>query len=44
MRGIVTFDDVMDVLEEEATEDLISFAGVPNLVLKAKNYQSLKLL
>jgi len=29
MRGIVTFDDVMDVLEEEATEDLISFAGVP---------------
>lgn len=29
MRGIVTFDDVMDVIEEEATEDLISFAGVP---------------
>ena len=44
MRGIVTFDDVMDVLEEEATEDLISLQVYQNLVLKAKNYQSLKLL
>ncbi|MEO0582178.1 MAG: magnesium transporter [Bacteroidota bacterium] len=28
LLGRVTFDDVMDVLEEESTEDLLSFAGV----------------
>lgn len=27
MRGIITFDDVMDVIEEEATEDIYKFAG-----------------
>jgi len=36
MRGIITFDDVMDVLEEEATEDLISFAGVPRSSVEDK--------
>ncbi|NLJ70227.1 MAG: magnesium transporter [Clostridiaceae bacterium] len=36
MRGIVTFDDVMDILEEEATEDLISFAGVPRSSVEDK--------
>jgi len=28
LLGRVTFDDVMDVIEEESTEDLLSFAGV----------------
>lgn len=27
LRGIITFDDIMDVLEEEATEDIYKFAG-----------------
>lgn len=36
MRGIVTFDDVIDVFEEEATEDLISFAGVPRSTIEVK--------
>ncbi|MCI4669355.1 MAG: magnesium transporter [Bacteroidia bacterium] len=28
LLGRVTFDDVMDVIEEESTEDLLNFAGV----------------
>lgn len=28
MQGIVTVDDIMDVLEEEATEDFIEFAAI----------------
>ncbi|MEM9986419.1 MAG: magnesium transporter, partial [Bacteroidota bacterium] len=28
LLGRVTFDDIMDVLEEESTEDILSFAGV----------------
>ncbi len=28
LMGRITFDDVMDVLEEETTEDILSFAGV----------------
>ncbi len=28
LLGRITFDDVMDVLEEETTEDMLSFAGV----------------
>lgn len=28
LMGRVTFDDVMDVIEEESTEDLLNFAGV----------------
>ncbi|MFK7969510.1 MAG: magnesium transporter [Bacteroidia bacterium] len=28
LLGRVTFDDVMDVMEEESTEDILSFAGV----------------
>ena len=27
LRGIITFDDIMDVIEEEATEDIYKFAG-----------------
>lgn len=27
MRGIITVDDVIDILEEEATEDILKFAG-----------------
>ncbi|MBN2794169.1 MAG: magnesium transporter [Clostridia bacterium] len=27
MRGIITVDDVIDILEEEATEDIFKFAG-----------------
>ncbi len=27
MRGIVTVDDILDVIEEEATEDILKFAG-----------------
>ncbi len=27
LLGIVTFDDVMDIIEEEATEDILKFAG-----------------
>lgn len=28
LMGRVTFDDIMDVMEEESTEDLLNFAGV----------------
>lgn len=28
LLGRVTFDDVMDIMEEESTEDILSFAGV----------------
>ncbi|MEO1448065.1 MAG: magnesium transporter [Bacteroidota bacterium] len=28
LLGRITFDDIMDVLEEESTEDMLSFAGV----------------
>lgn len=28
LMGRITFDDVMDVLEEESTEDILNFAGV----------------
>ncbi|MEZ4687026.1 MAG: magnesium transporter [Bacteroidia bacterium] len=28
LLGRITFDDVMDVMEEESTEDILSFAGV----------------
>lgn len=28
LKGVVTFDDVMDVLEEEATEDMFGIAGL----------------
>ncbi len=31
MKGIVTFDDIMDVVEEEATEDIQKFGGVQAL-------------
>ena len=39
LLGIVTFDDVMDVEEEEATEDFHKFGSIQNLIfnpLKAK--------
>ena len=31
MKGIVTVDDVVDVVHEEATEELHKFAGVEAL-------------
>ena len=34
MVGIVTFDDAMDVMEEEATEDIEMMACFPSLVLR----------
>lgn len=37
MLGIITVDDIVDVLEEEATEDILRFAGSSEL--EADNYE-----
>lgn len=44
LLGIVTFDDIMDVAEEESTEDFHKFGSIQSVItnpLKEKNFQSL---
>jgi len=35
MKGIITVDDIIDILEEEATEDIYKFAGSSDLEIDA---------
>ena len=40
--GRITFDDILDVMEEETTEDILSFAGVSDDQLKGGWFNSVK--
>ena len=40
LQGIVTVDDVIDVIREEATEDILKMAGAGEELLKAGSVQS----
>lgn len=37
IKGIITVDDVIDVIEEEATEDMLKFAGVSEEINSEEN-------
>ena len=41
--GIITFDDVMDVIEEEATEDIEKMAAILPSDLRAKDSSTVAL-
>ena len=41
LRGVITYDDVIDVLEEEATEDVLNLAAIEAASISNRPYWSL---
>lgn len=42
LQGVITHDDVIDVLEEEATEDVLNLAGIEASAISSRPYWSLR--
>lgn len=43
LQGVITHDDVIDVLEEEATEDVLNLAGIEAGAISSRPYWSLNI-
>ncbi|MFP3852973.1 MAG: magnesium transporter [Anaerolineales bacterium] len=43
LQGVITHDDVIDVLEEEATEDVLNLAGIEASTISNRPYWSLRI-
>lgn len=44
LQGVITHDDVIDVLEEEATEDVLNLAGIEAGAISNRSYWSLRII
>jgi magnesium transporter len=44
LQGVITHDDVIDVLEEEATEDVLNLAGIEASAISNRSYWSLRII
>jgi magnesium transporter len=42
LQGVITYDDVIDVLEEEATEDVLNLAAIEAAAISDRPYWSLR--
>jgi magnesium transporter len=43
LQGVITYDDVIDVFEEEATEDVLNLAGIEGGAISDRPYWSLRI-
>lgn len=43
LQGVITYDDVIDVFEEEATEDVLNLAGIEGSAISDRPYWSLRI-
>ncbi|MGA9533264.1 MAG: magnesium transporter [Anaerolineales bacterium] len=43
LQGVITYDDVIDVFEEEATEDVFNLAGIEGAAISDRPYWSLRI-
>ncbi len=43
LQGVITHDDVIDVLEEEATEDVLNLGGIEASAISSRPYWSLRI-